>query len=981
VRGRPAPVLIDRPRLREHLAAARIAVLEAPGGYGKSTAWAQLAAGLDVATVRVVLRGRTDLAGVLSSLALGLRRTGLATLADAVDAEDPDATIDRLADRLAAGPQVLLAIDEVHRAAPEAAAWLARLAAELPDGTRLVLAGRRLGPALAAIAQGQDATLVGVETLRFDAEEAAAVLTASRGTPADPLEVQELLAATDGWPAAVVLSAAREPLRDRATATARGAGPAVLRSLVDGLLATAEPRTREIVAAIADLPYLSAAVVAVIGGAGALDGLLDAGLPVRFRPDGWGELPDPVRELFPHVPLPVEQARDVAALYARDGELAEAASLLHRTRDHDGVCALLAGQRREALERAGLPFFDAVLGDTPDESLARVPDVLVRLVQAAERQPRLRRSWIDRAQRTLADGTPARRAVEAELALDVARAGDLDGATRIADGVLEAAGSDEVVTCGRAHLGRALCVLLSDTAGSTGRVAEELELAIGLFNLAGERSWEAEAHQALGYGVHFTTGAFELAAERLERALALRPAPDAARAGTLTFVAEVLVHVGRLDDAAVALREAGAIGHRLGDSRTIAYAAWSAAELHAQRRDLHSALAALDEAEAHPEGWFDRLAGIDFLANAAEIRTVLGDRDGARRDVERAESRAAGTAREGAALGARARFEATFGDPAEAIRTLDALEESPLAYRSDRWMRLLLRAVSAARAGDRTAAAGLVERARRAAAEIGDPERLASREPELLAIAMPGEEPAGITSSPTVVLLGRFAVERDGVDASPPPGRPATLVKMLALQPVVTTDEAIDELWPDADIDTGRARLRNLLNRIRGTSGALIERREGDALSLATEVSVDAHRFEEEAAAALAASAETRASLARSALMRSTGELLPADRYADWATVPRERLRRRHLALLDIVAEDAIARGDLDEADRLLDTAISTDPMEEVRYVRLGRALLTQGRIRRARRVAEQGVAVAADLGVDPGHDLAALLAELDRHA
>ncbi len=47
---------------------------------------------------------------------------------------------------------------------------------------------------------------------------------------------------------------------------------------------------------------------------------------------------------------------------------------------------------------------------------------------------------------------------------------------------------------------------------------------------------------------------------------------------------------------------------------------------------------------------------------------------------------------------------------------------------------------------------------------------------------------------------------------------------------------------------------------------------------------------------------------------------LPADRYADWAAVPRERLPRRHLPLLDLVAEDAIARGDLDEATSLLDT-------------------------------------------------------------
>lgn len=227
-----------------------------------------------------------------------------------------------------------------------------------------------------------------------------------------------------------------------------------------------------------------------------------------------------------------------------------------------------------------------------------------------------------------------------------------------------------------------------------------------------------------------------------------------------------------------------------------------------------------------------------------------------------------------------------------------------------------------------------------------------------------------------VVLLGRFAVERDGVAADPPPGRPATLVKLLALRGTLTADEAIDELWPEADADTGRARLRNVLNRIRATSGHLVDRLDG-ALALAPGTIVDAHRFEEEARLALTAPVEARAGLARRALTRSTGDLLPADLYADWATVPRERLRRRHLALLDLVAEDAIARGDLDEADQLLDSAISTDPLEEVRYVRLARALLGQGRVRRARRVADQAIAVAADLGVEPGDELRDLVGEL----
>jgi DNA-binding SARP family transcriptional activator len=147
-----------------------------------------------------------------------------------------------------------------------------------------------------------------------------------------------------------------------------------------------------------------------------------------------------------------------------------------------------------------------------------------------------------------------------------------------------------------------------------------------------------------------------------------------------------------------------------------------------------------------------------------------------------------------------------------------------------------------------------------------------------------------------------------------------------------------------------------------------------EALTLSRDVTVDATRFEQAAAVALSAPREERAGLARRALAWSTGELLPADRYVDWADVPRERLRRRRLALLDLVADDAVATGELDEAARLLDEAIADDPLEEIRYTRLARALLAQGRTRAARGVVERGMAAAQELGVEPHPDLVAVL-------
>ena len=977
--ARSGAVVIERPRLERMMREANVVLLEAPGGYGKSTAWLAWSRKLDVPTVRAVLRSRQDTRGLLASVAVAARRAGLPMISEAIDPEDAQRSLDRLIDRLQAAGSMLIGIDEAHRVDEIGAEWLAALCREVPAGQRVVIAGRRLAGPIRRLPEAIDAVLIDSNDLRFGTDEAAALLSQSRGTvQADAGDVAAILRATDGWPAALVLAARAESdptsLR-RADGGDGDSATAVFRHLVDRLVESGGRDMRALMGLVSQLPLLSTEAVDAVGGVGAMDRLLEAGLPIRLRPDGWAELPDPVRELFGAVRLEPGVVRIVAEHYADRGELTEAVGLLHRVGDHAAVAQLLAAQRRGVLGRSGLALFDAVVADIPDQTLAAHADAMVQLVRSADKMPKLRQRWIERGVSVLPEGTAARRAVAAEQALDLARGGDLDGASALAGTVISDAHADELTTIGRAHFCRGLCLILQDTAGATAAARDEFEIAISRFHLARERDWEAEALISLGYGVWFTSGALEAAADSIERALALRSASDAARSETLTVLAEVVTYMGRLDDAAVALREARAIAQRLGDERSLGYVAWSSAELGASRRDRDAAIAALEEAERHPGTWFGGLAGIDFLSHASEIRAVVGDVEGAWRDLERAETRAAGTSRDGEPLSARARLETMFGDPALGLRLIDEVELSPFAYPNDRWLQALMRAACLARLGTHDQARAHVRRARQLCAEQGDPERPARREPELLAIAEPGNTMTA-DPQPIVVAMGRFAVERGGQDASPPPGRPATLVKMLALRGQITIDEAIDELWPDADAETGRARLRNLLSRIKSSSGDLVVRTHG-AVALAPGVEIDFRKFEEEAAAALSAPADTRAGLARAALARSTGELLPADRYADWATVPRERIRRRQIALLDLVSDNAIARGDFDEADRLLDEAITADPLDEMRYVRLARALLAQGRLPRARRVAEQAVAVADELGVEPADELAALLREL----
>ena len=95
------------------------------------------------------------------------------------------------------------------------------------------------------------------------------------------------------------------------------------------------------------------------------------------------------------------------------------------------------------------------------------------------------------------------------------------------------------------------------------------------------------------------------------------------------------------------------------------------------------------------------------------------------------------------------------------------------------------------------------------------------------------------------------------------------------------------------------------------------------------------------------------------------GELLPGDVYEDWAAAPRERLSRRYLSLVDVVAAAAEDAGDLDEAARLYDAGIAADPLDEGRYLALHRVLTRQGRAGAARQVAEGAARVFRDLGME----------------
>ncbi|MGH9043609.1 MAG: BTAD domain-containing putative transcriptional regulator [Acidimicrobiales bacterium] len=255
--------------------------------------------------------------------------------------------------------------------------------------------------------------------------------------------------------------------------------------------------------------------------------------------------------------------------------------------------------------------------------------------------------------------------------------------------------------------------------------------------------------------------------------------------------------------------------------------------------------------------------------------------------------------------------------------------------------------------------------------------------------AMPEEAPAplAVTSlTPPVehppweiTLLGSFSVRRFGEPVALPLSLAAQGLKIVALNEKIPVDELVELLWPDAAPGVGTRRLRNVLWRVRAASGDLLER-DGNFIRLAHDAITDVSQFRHLAGQAVRRDSAPEASgrLAREALLLYRGELLPGDRYADWAASYRESFARLHIQLLDLLLEEAVGFGHLQEALALLDRLIEADPFEENHYLRAAELLAGSGNRRRALATIERAERMLEDLGVAPSRELESARDALD---
>ena len=194
---------------------ARVALVAAPAGYGKTIAvraWCEsrhAAVGwvtLDVGDNDPV-RLWTYVATAVDRLREGLGRGALHRLrSSGTEVED---AVDELLDGIRAfGRELIVVLDELeHVTAPDCLSSIDHAAARLPANARLVLVTRS-DPSLRIARHRVAGTLVELraEELAFTVEETAELLDRRGDAHLDPPELESLHRRTEGWPAALELA-------------------------------------------------------------------------------------------------------------------------------------------------------------------------------------------------------------------------------------------------------------------------------------------------------------------------------------------------------------------------------------------------------------------------------------------------------------------------------------------------------------------------------------------------------------------------------------------------------------------------------------------------------------------------------------------------------------------------------------------------------------------------------------------------------
>lgn len=213
-------------------------------------------------------------------------------------------------------------------------------------------------------------------------------------------------------------------------------------------------------------------------------------------------------------------------------------------------------------------------------------------------------------------------------------------------------------------------------------------------------------------------------------------------------------------------------------------------------------------------------------------------------------------------------------------------------------------------------------------------------------------------------------------------GKAKAIIKFLASRPTRSAhrEQLLDALWPELPAAAAGNNFRKNLSVLRAElsgKGVMQElfTAKGSMLELAPEVSVDASEFEEHARAALQSG---RPELCVEALSLYAGDLLPGDRFEEWATARREQLQMLWRQLLSSLASARTREGNPSAAERALRELVTADPLDEGARRQLMEVLAASGSPAKALREYEKWREyLQSELDVEPSEETRALFDEV----
>jgi LuxR family transcriptional regulator, maltose regulon positive regulatory protein len=581
---------VERPALVQRLAHAhaRLVLVDAPAGYGKTTLVAQWrcgsADGRPFAWVTLD-PDDNDPVSLWSHVAHALHRARpefcVQPILEALRAQPPDvggAVLPALVNELNTLPgPVILVLDDYHRVKERSChAHVEYLLSHLPPAAQLVLTTRADPPLpLARLRSTGDMVELRMGELRFTPAEAAALVGRTAGiTLADP-DLADLVGRTEGWPAGVYLAALSlrgHPSPGTFVRQFSGDSRYIADLLIEEVLSRQPAHIRRFLARTAILGEFSAPLSdAVLGSADAAEiiGTLER------------------ENLFV---VPVDENRGWYRYHRLFAQLLRS----QLTRAEPGIIPTLHQRASAWHQREGSPL-EAISHALAGGDVSRAVDLIAGRWPAYASLGRVGtvRGWLQ----ALGDEQIAAHPLAAHCAAwSAALAGDRSSVERWLP-VLEASDYSGPLPDGMRSL-ESSAALLRGVHGfeGLGVMRKWAQLAVGLENDPAS-PWYALARTGLGFNLYMC-GELAAAAAVLEEAVVCESSIQLVRLMALSALGLVAVGQGRLLRAEEFVRAVGALTGRgdLGEAPQVAVASMAAGALHAAQGKLDEARSELEHA-------------------------------------------------------------------------------------------------------------------------------------------------------------------------------------------------------------------------------------------------------------------------------------------------------------------------------------------------------------------------------------------------